>query len=87
MTLSVGQTARQRIDSLDELLAHHPGIGQRVYGLFVDWTHADDKLRGPRLAQRIADRECAILGGWCLTHNEEDNPGHAFNEGRLSTLD
>jgi hypothetical protein len=39
------------------------------------------------LAGRIAEGKCALVGGWCVVHNTEDNPGHAFEKGGLSTLD
>jgi len=39
------------------------------------------------LAGRIQMGVCALVGGWCVVHNTEDNPGHAFEKGGLSTLD
>jgi len=39
------------------------------------------------LAGRIAQGKCALVAGWCVVHDTEDNPGHAYERGNLSTLD
>jgi len=53
--------------------------------------HREAKVRDREWAKWLAGRiqmgVCALVGGWCVVHNTEDNPGHAFEKGGLSTLD
>jgi hypothetical protein len=42
---------------------------------------------GKWIAGRVQTGLCAIVGGWCVTHNTESNPGHSFDHGGVATLD
>lgn len=48
------------------------------------------------MAERLSEGLCTIVphpdsarpyASWCLLHNREEDAGHAFDTGRLSTLD
>jgi hypothetical protein len=82
---SIGQIARERIKEI-QLKVNDEELGRRLFYTFRTWQDHDERERAPFLAERIHAGECAIQGDWCLTHNEEENVGHA-NTYRGTTLD
>lgn len=52
-------------------------LSSNLFNTLEDINKEIERERERGLAQRIAEGRCAVLRDWCLTHNEEQNPGHA----------
>jgi len=51
------------------------------------WAEARNREYAHWMAERVAEDKCAVMVGWCITHNTEANVGHSFDHGGVSTLD